>query len=76
MKYKTTITNLGRNHATVIKESDSEPDYGFLRGMVGGHLASSDIDFLAKDDGYPMTGRVVVGGFRPVGEILIEQVEA
>lgn len=72
MNYKVTITNLGRNKAIIEKISETEPDYNVLYGMVRKHLLSSEIDFMLHNDGYPMTGRVIVGGFRPVGDILIE----
>lgn len=73
MSYKITITNLGRNKATVEQISETEPDHSILYGMVRRHLLSSEIDFMPHNDGYPMTGKVVVGGFRPVGDVRIDE---
>jgi len=74
MKYKITITNLGRDKVTITATRDDEPDQDFLCRMARKHLMSSEIECLAESDEYPMKGIVVVGGFRPVGDVLIEKV--
>lgn len=73
MKYTVKMWDVGRNNASVEKTFDHEPDYSDLRGMVGSHLASSIVEFFTDAEQLPITdGRIVVGGFRPVGNFSIE----
>ena len=72
--YKITISKLGRSKATVIAKTENFPDHDFLHEMVRKYLASSEIDFFVDEIAENRTtGKVVVGGYRPVGEFVIDQ---
>ena len=77
MQYIVKMWDVGRTKASAEKTFDHEPDYSDLRGMVGCHLASSIVEFFTDAEQLPITdGRIIVGGFRPVGNFSIVAEEA
>lgn len=76
MSYKISFENLGRGKATFSVSSDKEPDYDILYRHVKKHILSSEIDFniISEENGI-IKGRVCVGGFRPVGDFMIESIK-
>ena len=73
MKYTVKMWDVGRTKASAEKTFDHEPDYSDLYGMTIGHLASSVVEFFTDAEQLPITdGRIIVGGFRPVGHFSIE----
>lgn len=77
--FKVTISNLGRNKATEVREFEEAPYYEELYGMAAKYLLSSDVDFYVKsgnpNDGvYPVSG-YVAAGFHNVGDFMIEELE-
>lgn len=72
--FRIRFENLGRNKATFEEIVEEAPTYHVMRGWAGLHLASSEIDFLVTEESHGTAkGRVIVGGFRPVGHFTITE---
>ena len=71
--HKVCFENLGCNEATFEKTVSGKVDYGTLYGLVRPHLSSDNIEFLifSQDENTGIKGRVIVGGFRPVGSFSV-----
>lgn len=82
MPYITTFIEVGRSKFCGEKKTEDMPTFDDLLSAIQGKLMSSEIDFQCNPDKLSelhdgitdqVTGIVVVGGFRPVGNFKIER---
>jgi hypothetical protein len=67
------IQSGARKEDLITAMTKDEPDYPFLYGLARKGLRSSEIDFAVREDNHVTTGRVIVGGFGPSEDFVIEK---